>query len=140
MIASFNSHMMKVFLLAWVSYLDDPILMWASKWTCPGWMFVPRKPHPMVNEYHTIVGGESSIVYTMEMLEGQDRLKEGPKISHTKQGTGKVVILDSGCCVLGTIINLRKKRILASALIKKHHYWTKNIDSEAIKEYMAYRE
>eukprot|EP00957_Ditylum_brightwellii_P020742 1563810-Ditylum_brightwellii.AAC.1 len=45
--------------------------IWTSKWTCPGWMFVPRKPHPMGNEYHTIACGKSGILYGREIVEGK---------------------------------------------------------------------
>ena len=46
---------------------------------------------------------------------------------------GFVVILDSGFCVLKGIIELRKKGVFASALIKKQHYWPKYIKSDGIK-------
>ena len=46
---------------------------------------------------------------------------------------GFVVILDSGFCVLKGIIKLRKKGVLASALIKKEHYWPKYIKGDDIK-------
>ena len=37
-------------------------------WTCPGWMFVPRKPHPTGNEYHSICCGVSGIMYFCVLL------------------------------------------------------------------------
>ena len=44
-------------------------------------MFVPRKPHPKGNLYHTIGCGESRILYKWELVEGRDRPKElgGPE-------------------------------------------------------------
>ena len=43
-----------------------------------------------------------------------------------------VVILDSGFCVLRAIIELKKRRVFASALIKKRKYWPKYIHGDSI--------
>jgi hypothetical protein len=37
--------------------------------------------------------------------------------------SGKVVILDSGFCVLHALINLKKRGLYAGAVIKKRRYW-----------------
>jgi Transposase IS4 len=42
MIAMWNQHTMDMFVAAWVSCLDELMSVWTSKWTCPGFMFVPR--------------------------------------------------------------------------------------------------
>ena len=71
----------------------------------------------------------------MEMVEGKDMPKEVKMARNVKRGeetiglllrltrslysTGKVVILDSGFCVLRGLIELRKVGVFASALIKK---------------------
>ena len=46
---------------------------------------------------------------------------------------GFVVILNSGFCVLKGIIELRKKGVFASALIKKRRYWPEYIKGDDIK-------
>ena len=46
---------------------------------------------------------------------------------------GFIVILDSGFCVLKGMIELRKKKVFASALIKKQQYWPKYIKGDDIK-------
>ena len=53
-LTAFNDHMASIFLAGWVSCLDESMSIWTTKWTCPGSMFVPRKPHPKGNEYHSI--------------------------------------------------------------------------------------
>ena len=53
---------------------------------------------------------------------------------------GFMVILNSGFCVLKAIIELHKKGVFASALIKKQHYWLKYIHGEEIKEHFAEKE
>ena len=47
---------------------------------------------------------------------------------------GFIVILDSRFCVLKGIIELRKKGVFASALIKKRRYWPKYIKGDDIKD------
>ena len=46
--------------------------------------------------------------------------------------SGKVVVLDSGFCVLQALIEVKKKGLFAAAVIKKWRYWPKHIDGEAI--------
>jgi hypothetical protein len=48
------------------------VLSWISRWTCPGWVFCPQKPHPFGNEYHSICCGDSGIMYQIELVEGKD--------------------------------------------------------------------
>jgi len=49
--------------------------------------------------------------------------------------TGLLVILDSGFYVLKAIIELRKRGIYASALIKKRQYWRWYIRGDKVKEH-----
>jgi hypothetical protein len=150
MLKSWNEHMSSTFIPSWMSCLDESMSPWTSRWTCPGWMFVPRKPHPMGNEYHTIDCGVSGILYQMEMVEGKDRPPEIPA-QHDEHGktsglllhltspiwaTGKIVVLDSEFCVLKAITELQKVGVYSSAaLIKKRRYWPKGIPGEDIKAY-----
>lgn len=50
-------------------------------------------------------------------------------------GTGKVVNLDSGLCVLQAIIELKKMGVYASALVKKKRYWPKYVKGDEIAKY-----
>ena len=84
----------------------------------------------------------------MEMVEGRDRPRELPQDPKTKKtsnlllrlcsrikSTGKVVILDSGFCVLEGIVALKKVGVYAGALIKKRRYWPKYVPGERIEEH-----
>ena len=64
------------FIPSWVSYLYESISIWTNQFTFPGWMFVPRKPYPKGNEYHSICCGDSRILYRWWLVEGKDRPKE----------------------------------------------------------------
>ena len=153
MVKEWNKNMAKVFTCSWVACLDESMSIWTNRWTCPGWVFCPRKPHPIGNEYHTICCAMSSILFRIEMVEGKGRPNELPSDPRTKktqglllclcktiQGTGKIVILDSGFCVLEALVALNKVGVFAGALIKKRRYWPKHIDGDGIDEYFKDKE
>ena len=85
-------------------------------------MFVPRKPWPFGNEYHTLCCSLSGILWQLELVEGKDSPSqiitkfnnEGKTVGlllHVLEpifAKGMVAILDSGFCVLRGIIELKK--------------------------------
>ena len=151
MIAEWNKNMREQFSPSWISCLDESMSIWYSRWTCPGWMFVPRKPHPFGNEYHSISCGISTIMYGIELVEGKDEPPEKATPKFTEKGktaslllrlcecifsSGRVVVLDSGFCVLQALIELRKMGVFAAAVVKKRRYWPKYIPGDIIADYM----
>jgi hypothetical protein len=52
-------------------------------------------------------------------------------------GQGKVVVLDSGFCVLEAICELKKKGVFSAAVIKKRRYWPKHIKGDEFKEHFG---
>ena len=86
---------------AWASCFDESMSKWLAQFTCLGFMCIPCKPWPFGNEYQTICCAISGILYGAELVEGKDE-------PHS-----------SGFCVLQGLIELRKKGVFASALIKK---------------------
>ena len=147
-IKAWNQNMSEKFSSAWINCLDESMSIWTSKWTCPGWIFCPRKPHPVGNEYHTICCGESGILFQIEMVEGKERPSELPSDPKTKRtaglllrlckpilSAGKVIILDSGFCVLEALIALKKVGVYASALIKKRRFWPKHVPGDHIDQH-----
>ena len=60
--------MQKIFILYWISCLDESMYLCMNKSTCPGFFFYRRKPYPKGNEYHTIFCGESGIMYVWEIV------------------------------------------------------------------------
>ena len=54
--------------------------------------------------------------------------------------TGKVVILDSGFCVLQGILELRKKGVYVGALIKKRRYWPRHMPGDSIDAHFKEKE
>ena len=121
------------FFPSWITCLDESISKWVGKYSCPGFMCVPRKPWPLGDEYNTIACGTSGVIYQLEIVEGRDTPKRaspnefnkmgktvGLLLCLTKQiwGSSRVVALHSGFCVLRGIVELRKKGLFATALVK----------------------
>ena len=67
-----NANVTKVFEPSWVSVLYKIMQEWISKYTCPAWVYVGRKPYPFGNERHTIACGLSTIMWFAEIVEGID--------------------------------------------------------------------
>lgn len=153
MVQAWNENMKAAFTSAWINCLDESMSIWTNKWTYPGYVFCPRKPHPFGNEYHTIACGICGILFAIEMVEGNDRPRELPAAPANKKtihlllslcknlyGTGKIVILDSGFCVLEGLIELRKKGVFGGALIKKRRYWPKHVPGDMIDAHFTEKE
>jgi hypothetical protein len=77
MVKGWNNNVAKNFHPGWISCLDESMSSWKNEWTCPGWIFVHRKPHPMGNEYHSVCCGLSNMVWAIELMEGKDALQYG---------------------------------------------------------------
>lgn len=155
LIEGWNRHTQQCFSPSWVNCLDESMSVWTNRWTCPGWMFVPRKPHPFGNEYHSICCGLSGIMYAIELVEGKDRPREVPPPKHSVHGkttglllrltdsihhSGRVVIMDSGFCVLQSLLMLASRGVYASAVIKKRRFWPKHINGDEIDKHFEGKE
>ena len=68
--------MQEVFRPRWLNYLHDSMLMQNSKISYPGWIFCPRKSHSFSNKYHTAYCVESSIAYSVELVEEKGQPKK----------------------------------------------------------------
>ena len=151
MIGIWNKHMAENWKSGLFVCIDESMSIWFNKWTCPGWMFVPRKPHPFGNEYHTRACGETAVIDCVDLVEGKDEPHTynqqrheplGKTVGLLKRmcqsifGTGRIIILDSGFCVLAGLIELRKMGLYASAVIKKRKYWPKYIPGNKIDSHL----
>jgi Transposase IS4 len=153
LIDAWNSNMTATFLPSWVSCLDESMSPWTTRHTCPGWMFVPRKPKPFGNEYHSVCCGLSGLMWGVELVEGKDSPPESRvpepfgktcglllRMCQPIVGRGMVVILDSGFCVLKGLVELKKIGVFASAVIKKRRYWPKHVPGDDMDLHMSTKE
>ena len=119
--------MAEVFVAGWVSCLDESMPIWTSRWTCPGCMIVPRKPHTMGNKYHSICCGLLEVMFAIDMVEGKDAPPERGRPKYYKNAK-------TGGLLLTGIIVLKKMGVYASALCKKRRYWPKYIKGGEIND------
>ena len=159
---AFNSHYEENYSPSWISCLDESMNSWHNKF-CPGFMVVPRKPHPFGNEYHTIADGDQGkpIMWRAKIQEGKDRPMEGrstPRYPSPFEcysvtaklmlemvqpifNSGRVVTMDSGFCVTAGILAMHDHGVYGQALIKKRgRYWPRHVPGDAIEEHFAEKE
>jgi len=164
MIDELNEHYAKNYCPSWLNCLDESMNPWLDK-HCPGFMSVPRKPHPLGNEYHSIADGDDGrpIMWRIKLQEGKDRPKDeagkwafpskfegtnpNSKRKYTKtstlmcemtkpiHNTGKIVSMDSGFCVTVGILHLHDLGVFGQALIKKRKFWPKGCPGDQIDKY-----
>lgn len=163
MIDAFNDHYAEEYIPSWLSCLDESMNSWLNKY-CPGFMNVPRKPHPNGNEYHSIADGDDGhpVMWRIKIQEGKDRPKDATgkwafpskfdgtnakgraytktstlmcEMTEPIHGTGKIVSMDSGFCVTAGILHLHDLGVYGQALIKKRKYWPKDVPGDQIDQY-----
>ncbi|KAL3809499.1 hypothetical protein ACHAXA_009735 [Cyclostephanos tholiformis] len=155
MIDEFNNHYAHSYHPSWLNCLDESMSSWLNKF-CPGFMCVPRKPHPFGNEYHSIADGDDgkSIMWRVKLVEGKDRPKKAggqwvfptefpgygktttTMLEMTKpiHGKGKVVG-DSGFCVREGVVECHKRGVWFQAYVKKRGNWPRGVPGAAIDMY-----
>jgi hypothetical protein len=87
-IQAWNDNMVDEFQAGWITVLDESMSKWVNKYTCPGFMVVPRKPWPLGNEYHSIVCSQSDVMFAIELVEGKDvpSHRDHPRFEHHEKG------------------------------------------------------
>jgi hypothetical protein len=122
---------------------DESMASFISRF-CPGFVNVQRKPRPMGNVLHCGADAMTKILYILILQEGKDRPRHLPaeKFSHLFPdggvagplmmqlceplfGSGSIVIHDAGFACIPALIQLKKKGVFASCLLKKKKYWPK---------------
>ena len=156
LIDAFNNHYAHSYHPSWLNCLDESMSSWLNKF-CPGFMCVPRKPHPFGNEYHSIADGDDgkSIMWRVKLVEGKDRPKKAggqwvfptefpgygktttTMLEMTKpiHGKGKVVVGDSGFCVREGVVECHKRGVWFQAYVKKRGNWPRGVPGAAIDMY-----
>ena len=73
----FNEYYLENYTPSWISCLDELMNSFMEKF-CPGFLSVPRKPHPLGNECHSIADGDEGypVMYRIKIQEGKDRPKD----------------------------------------------------------------
>ena len=165
MLNKFNEHYLENYTTSWISCLNESMNSFLNKF-CPGFMSVPRKPHPLGNEYHSIADGDEGypVMYRIKTQEGKDCLKDangkwefpskfegenpntGRKYTKTSSlmcemtvplhGIEEIVSTDSGFFVTAGIPHLHEHGMYGQSLIKKRNYWPKGCPGAHIYSYV----
>ncbi|KAL7461873.1 hypothetical protein ACHAXS_002279 [Conticribra weissflogii] len=140
MLDAFNKPYKDNYIPSWINCLDKSMSSWLNQY-CPGFMFVPQKPHPSGNKYHSIADGDQGkpIMWWVKLQEGKDCPKDANNKPcfptefelHTKtsalmlymtkpiHNTGKVFTIDSGFCDAAGILALHDVGVYAWAFLAK---------------------
>ena len=123
LIDAWNQNMAENFLPSWINVIDKSMSKWVNECTCPGFMFVPRKPWPFGNEFRDAGCADSDIIWQVKLREGKDCPQHLGGKQHDGKGktvgtllcrtqpihrAGRLVVLDSGFCVLQGLVELKK--------------------------------
>ena len=88
MIDQFNNYYATHYTPSWLNCVDKSMSSWSNKFA-PGFMCVPRKPHPQGNEYHSIADadkdGTKPIMWQVKLVEGKDQPKAGGQYVYSLQ-------------------------------------------------------
>ena len=94
MILAWNENMWTKFSTGRALCLDMLMSIWHSRWTCPGCVFCPHKPHPFGNEYHMACCILLSLMFLMEMVEGKGHPPQvSERWSKLRKTTGLLITL-----------------------------------------------
>ena len=63
MLRMWNENMDQYFTSGWITCLDESMLFFFNKYTCPGFVIVPWKSWPFGNRYHNICSGFPGILF-----------------------------------------------------------------------------
>ena len=69
MLKMWNKNMGTNFTLSWINCIDKTMSKWVNEFTCPHFMYIPRKPWSFGNEYHDAGCANSDIVWALDLQE-----------------------------------------------------------------------
>ncbi|KAK3252459.1 hypothetical protein CYMTET_38242 [Cymbomonas tetramitiformis] len=153
-----NKHWRTVFTPGTKLTIDESMIKWLSRYLCPGWVKVGRKPDSMGHELKTLVDSTSRILFQFELQEGKEydnRKKFVAEYGATCamvlrmlepfKSTGRIVIGDSWFGSTKTALLLYEWGIYSVLNVKTaHKFFPKFALLAALKdkglgEFVAYR-
>ncbi len=139
----------------WLCCADESMASFISKF-CPGFTNIKRKPRPRGNCIHSIADANTKILFKLVLQEGKDRPTHFPpqkfqhlfpdggvvgalmmQLAEPLFGSGSIVIHDAGFACIPGLIQLKKRGVFSSCLIKKKAHWPKFTNGAANTAHMA---
>ena len=72
LISAWNANIKVEFLPSWINKIDESMSKWLNVYTCPGFMYIPRKPWKFGNESHDAGCCSSDVIWSVNLQEGKD--------------------------------------------------------------------
>ena len=72
LISAWNANIKVESLPSWINAIDESMSKWLNEYTCPGFMYVPRKPWKFGNESHDAGCCSSDVIWSVNLREGKD--------------------------------------------------------------------
>ena len=67
LISAWNANMEVEFLPSWINAIDESMSKWLNEYTCPGFMYIPRKPWKFGNEWHDPGCCSSDVIWSVDL-------------------------------------------------------------------------
>jgi hypothetical protein len=128
---------------SWLVVVDESMVKWTSRRTLPNWVFVPRKPTPAGQEWHTLACALTKIIISMDPVESTSTRRHdsigkmaGTVLRLTEDaglhGCPRVLVGDSAFPTLRLMQSLHSHKIFSIFAIKKKSNWPKGMNGESI--------
>jgi hypothetical protein len=143
LIHAFNANMVASFRPSWCIVVDESMARWTNKNTIPNYVFIPRKPTPHGQEWHTLADSATHIIIAIDPVEQAPnrRFESYGKMAGTVLrlcesagvfGTPRVLVGDSAFPTVTLVRALREKSIFSIFAIKKKGSWNKHTYPERL--------
>ena len=71
MLDCWNKNMTTKFSPSWINCIDKSMSKWVNEYSCPRFMFIPRKLWSFGNEYRDAGCAESDIIWLLDLCKGK---------------------------------------------------------------------
>jgi hypothetical protein len=143
LISAFNSNMIASFRASWCLVVDESMTMWTNKHTIPNYVFIPRKPTPNGQEWHTLADGITHVIIALDPVEQADnkRFDSYGKMAGTVLRlceaagafeTRRVLVGDSAFPTVTLMKALYERKIYSIFAIKKKGSWNKHTNPQKL--------
>jgi hypothetical protein len=141
---AFNMNMRACFSPSWSICVDESMVAWTSRGTLPNWVYVPRKPTPNGQEWHTLACSETRVIIAVDSVESElvrryDNLGRMCGVvlrlcesAGLMSQAARVVVGDSAFPSIRLVKELRDRNLFSLFAIKKRRYWPKLIPGDKL--------
>ena len=144
LIEAFNRNMRAQYVPSFLVCVDESMVQWTNPSTIPNFVYIPRKPTPMGQEFHTLADGTTKVIFAMEAvlpLGSADRRYDalgkmnGVVLRLCEAGAlfcdqRRILVGDSAFASVRLMQELHHRGIHSIFAFKKRRYWPKDIPGD----------